>query len=185
MAADNASLIPWWETRTLGGHPVRYTEVDRESPLRPGFAVPPLPKGEARRRAAAVIYETVTPVVDPHLWGSPGRRAAAVNGETENLVGNPHHWVSPGPLWLSSLGQKRCTFRRAGARPRRPRWSPPAAPGSERPKTLPPGGRWLAAGETDEERRNLPKRMQQNKTHPQTKSTPLGSPSGRAGGAAD
>ena len=32
-------------------------------------------------------------------------------------------------------------------------------------KTLPPGGRWLAAGETDEERRNVPKRMHQNKTH--------------------
>ena len=46
-------------------------------------------------------------------------------------------------------------------------------------KNLPPGGRWLAAGETDEERRNLPKRMHPNKTHPQSISTPLGSPYGR------
>ena len=46
-------------------------------------------------------------------------------------------------------------------------------------KNLPPGGRWLAAGETDEERRNLTKQMYQNKTHPQSISTPLGSPYGR------
>ncbi len=46
-------------------------------------------------------------------------------------------------------------------------------------KNLPPGGRWLAAGETDEEQRNLPKRMHPNKTHPRSISTPLGSSYGR------
>ena len=51
--------------------------------------------------------------------------------------------------------------------------------GGGRKKTFPWGERWLAAGETDEERRNLPKRMHQNKTHPQSISTPLGSPYGR------
>ena len=103
----------------------------------------PPPKGEARRRAAAFNYESVTLAVDPRHWGSPGS------------------------LQLSDLdkGKNWCFLRRAGACPRRPREFTAAPTKFHRTKAFPLGGRWLAVGETDEERRNLPKRMHPNKTH--------------------
>ena len=77
----------------------------------------PLPKGEARRRAAAV------------------------NCETNTLTIDQRHWGSPGSLRLSSLGKGR-TFRRAGACPRRPREFTSAPTESCRTKAFPLGGRW-------------------------------------------
>ena len=99
------------------------------------------------------------------------RPVAADSYESATLAIDPHHWGSPGSLRLSSLGKGR-TFRRAGACPRRPRGFTSAPTKFHRTKTFPLGGRWPGEAGSDEERRNLPKRMHPTKTHPRTKSTP-------------
>ena len=65
----------------------------------------PLPKGEARRRAAAGNYEPATLAVDPHLWGAPGSlQLSSLNKGNVPFVGR---WHAPAahvglPLYLPS-----------------------------------------------------------------------------------
>ena len=70
--------------------------------------------------------------------------------EPDTLVVDPRHWVSPGSLRLSGLGQKRGTFRRAGACPRRPREFTAAPTNFHRTKAFPLGGRWAGEAGSDE-----------------------------------
>ena len=152
----------------------------------PASAGPPSPEGEG---LGAVELETCRSGTQVGGGGMPPALRIQVRLPLCSEPGGPLRW------WFTASGKKTnvaaphqskikdfCQLPPRGKLSLNAPLSRTAFLRQWREKNLPPGGRWLAAGETDEERRNLPKRMHQNKTNPQTKTTQLGSPSGRAGG---
>ena len=132
--------------------------------------------------------ESDTLVVNHHLRGSPdsvqggGRTfcwaCRRCQCETKTLAVDPRHWGSPDSIRLGSFNERYDPFVGRGHAPAANVRFPRQFPGLRTPKPFPRGEGGSPSGETDEERRNVPKQM-----HLPSSPAPKPSPSGEGGPA--